>query len=101
MAKNVSSEVSLPGFQSLLYLMLAVQSRASHFFPHSSLFPYLENGAKTHTCPHRVGENKNSVHENFLKILFIHERHRERREAEGEAGSMREPDVGLDPRTLS
>ena len=30
----------------------------------------------------------------FYLILFIHERHRE---AEGEAGSMQGPDVGLDP----
>ena len=36
----------------------------------------------------------------FFKILFIYERHREREaetQAEGEAGSMQEPDVGLDP----
>ena len=38
----------------------------------------------------------------FLKrfYLFIHERHTEREaetQAEGEAGSLREPDVGLDP----
>ena len=41
----------------------------------------------------------------FLKIfnLFIHEKNSEREaeiQAEGEAGSMREPDVGLDPGTL-
>ena len=44
----------------------------------------------------------------FLIYLFVREREREHRqiewqaEAEGEAGSLpsREPDVGLDPRTL-
>ena len=30
----------------------------------------------------------------FFKILFIHERHTERK-AEGEAGSMQKPNVGL------
>ena len=39
----------------------------------------------------------------FLRFyLFIHERHREREaetQAEGEAGSITEPDVGLHPRT--
>ena len=36
----------------------------------------------------------------FLKrfYLFIHERHRER-EAEGEVGSLQEPDAELNPRT--
>ena len=34
----------------------------------------------------------------FLKILFIHER--QEREAEEEAGSMQEPDVGVDPGTM-
>ena len=37
-----------------------------------------------------------------FKDLFIHERHREREaetQAEGEAGSMQKPDVGLDPET--
>ena len=33
--------------------------------------------------------------------LFIHKRHREAEtQAEGEAGSLQKPDVGLDPRTL-
>ena len=33
-------------------------------------------------------------------IFFTHERHREAEtQAEGEAGSMQEPDAGLDPRT--
>ena len=49
---------------------------------------------------------RNSILGPFFQrfYLFIHKRHREReREAEtqveGEAGSMQEPDVGLDPRT--
>ena len=38
----------------------------------------------------------------FLKILFIYSRETQREaetQVEGEAGSMQEPDVGLDPRT--
>ena len=36
----------------------------------------------------------------FLRFyLFINERQREERQAEKEAGSMQEPDVGIDPRT--
>ena len=35
----------------------------------------------------------------FFKILFIHERDRDKGEG-GEAGSTQKPDVGLDSRTL-
>ena len=50
-----------------------------------------------------IGHFPLPAHSSFFKIVFIHERHTEKEaetQAEGEEAPCREPDVGLDPRSL-